>query len=314
MQTINDKKGINIKELVPTLVVGITLLCLVIVVKNQYSSVLLKNANYGMPALIEKGNIDNLYLGSSMFRQGLSIDVLNDNNSAESHYILSYNGNQPVAEYVELKYLLDNNVKIKNLYVDMYLDSVTAEPDISDEKLFLETDIRTKVELFNTLPNKTFNDFWNMFVTSNNDQLLTWPVTYALVNKQFLDGGTRIQNEGLSEKDYIKLKVPIVPDKLNSNQIEYLNKLIILCRTNDVNLVFIETPKAKCVLEDEAYKSLMKEYGRYLVEYGVSCIRYGEDYTFDLKDSKLFLDAVHLSSQGRDVFTRLFCDIAGNMV
>ena len=70
----------------------------IILLKNQYSSLLLQNASYGMPALIKRQNVENLFLGSSMFRQG--IDILELNAAfPDKNYILAYNGNQPATEY-----------------------------------------------------------------------------------------------------------------------------------------------------------------------------------------------------------------------
>ena len=103
---------------------SIWVLCFIIIlIKNEYSYKLLENANYGMPALIEKGKVKNLYIGSSMFRQGIDIMTLEEN--GEDNYVLAYNGNQPVLEYYQLRNLIENNVQIENLYVDMYLIKIS---------------------------------------------------------------------------------------------------------------------------------------------------------------------------------------------
>ena len=66
---------------------------LLIFVKNEYAR-LLPVSTYGMQAAVAQGETENLFIGSSMFRQGLSIDVLEEELPGTS-YILSYNGNQP---------------------------------------------------------------------------------------------------------------------------------------------------------------------------------------------------------------------------
>ena len=88
-----------------------------------------------MPALIKQEEVDHLFIGSSMFRQGLDIDALEENLDG-SVYVLSYNGNQPVFMAKELEYLIDHGVKIKNLYIDFYAYTLTAVPWISDTKCF----------------------------------------------------------------------------------------------------------------------------------------------------------------------------------
>ena len=53
----------NIKRMTIFLIVIVA----IILLKNQYSSLLLQNASYGMPALVKRQNVENLFLGSSMF-------------------------------------------------------------------------------------------------------------------------------------------------------------------------------------------------------------------------------------------------------
>ena len=138
------------KKILTTSFITIIICILLLLVKNQYSYLLLTNSTYGMPALIKQGTVENLYLGSSMFRQGLDINIL-DGKTKTTNYILAYNGNQPALEYYELKYLLEHNVKISNLYIDMYIYSAWEEPEISDEKLFMEVGIEEKYNLWNLI-------------------------------------------------------------------------------------------------------------------------------------------------------------------
>ena len=74
-------------------------------IKNEYAR-LLPVSSYGMQAVIRKKSIDHLFIGSSMFRQGLSIDVLEEELEGNV-YILSYNGNQPAFMAMELEYMLE---------------------------------------------------------------------------------------------------------------------------------------------------------------------------------------------------------------
>ena len=66
------------KKILTTVAAVIVAVALVIVLKNQYGSIFTGNT-YGMPKLIEQGTVDHLFIGSSMFRQGLDIDALEEN-------------------------------------------------------------------------------------------------------------------------------------------------------------------------------------------------------------------------------------------
>ena len=103
--------GVNMKKILTTVVAVLVAVALVIVLKNQYGSIF-AGKTYGMPALIEQGEVDHLFIGSSMFRQGLDIESLEDNLDG-SVYILSYNGNQPVFMAKELEYLLKNGLQVE---------------------------------------------------------------------------------------------------------------------------------------------------------------------------------------------------------
>ena len=89
------------KKILTTVAAVLVAVALLILLKNQYGSVF-AGSTYGMPALLKQGEVDHLFIGSSMFRQGLDIDALEENLDG-SVYILSYNGNQPVFMAKELE-------------------------------------------------------------------------------------------------------------------------------------------------------------------------------------------------------------------
>ena len=99
---------------------------LLVVLKNQYGSIFAGNT-YGIPAAVKQEKIDHLFIGSSMFRQGLDIDALEEKLEGNV-YILSYNGNQPVFMAKELEYMLKQGLQVENLYIDFYAYTLTAVP------------------------------------------------------------------------------------------------------------------------------------------------------------------------------------------
>ena len=131
-------------------------------IKNEYAR-LLPVSSYGMQAAIRKKSIDHLFIGSSMFRQGLSIDVLEEELEGNV-YILSYNGNQPAFMAMELEYMLREGLEIGTLYVDLYPYTAAATPWISDTKILLDTDLSFKL------------DAWRLMNEYNDTKLLEAPV------------------------------------------------------------------------------------------------------------------------------------------
>ena len=289
-----------------------------ILIKNQYSSKLLQHATYGMPALIEMGNVQNLYIGSSMFRQGLDIHVLEEENE-EENYILAYNGNQPVFEYLQLKKLLENDVKIKNLYIDMYVYSAWSEPKISDEKLLLETNMNDKIRLWKLLSFSGKGNaevFWKIFVNGNDELLLFWPINDVLINEHFYRGGSTSRPVASSEEKLSQLSTPELEGNMNEIQKEAIKSLIELAQGHKINITFVETPKYKTVVNNLHYLAAMQEYVNYLSDYNVTCVLSEQtlsqipvvndvtEYAYDHSNADYFQDLIHLSYEGRCEFTR----------
>lgn len=300
------------------------LVCVVLLyVKNQYAHILLQDATYGIPPIVKNGVVENLYIGSSMFRQGLDIKTLNDNDHEDS-YILAYNGNQPASEYYQLKYLLEHDVQIQNLYIDMYVYSAWENPEISDEKIFFEVDLNEKLNLWNLV--REYSDsphemWWRMFVTGNNELLLTWPFIQPILNSQFENGGTLSETEAVSFEVLSNSPIITLEGTMNQIQREYIKKLIELAEENSINIVFIETPKFETVTLNSSYINAMQEYIKVLdnkhVPYIISntlaeqiVVNPLEIYEFDCSNADYYIDTIHLSSLGRRTFSKMIESMA----
>ena len=297
------------KRLLKTISLAFLILIMLLFVKNNYSFMLLNNASYGSTNIINKGEINNLFIGSSMFRQGIDIKTLEDNK--EDNYILSYNGNSPYLEYYELLNLLDNNVKINNLYVDMYVYVMYQEPKISDEKMLLEFDFKQKKEILSKIGNG-FSLLYETYVTSNNEFIITYPINSQIVNNTFYKGGSLLMPSGESSEVLDNSYVYDLTGDMNSIQVEYLIKLIKLAKDNNINLTFIETPKYATVKNNESYLEAMEKYKDILddldVKYIVNSIEANNTYSFLNDNPEYYFDNIHLSYKGRVAFTNVLLD------
>ena len=288
---------------------------LLVVLKNEYAR-LLPVSTYGMQAAIERRETENLFIGSSMFRQGLSIDVLEEDLPGSS-YILSYNGNQPALMAMELAYMLEEGLEVKNLYIDLYPYTAAADPWISDTKILLDTDLDFKIQAWRLMAENSgasFSDFFEFFVTANNEQLLTYPINNALVSSQFRNGGTLLQQEGSTREELYALGMLGSRDGLHEAQMEGYRKIAALAEEYGLNLYFLETPKYERMYADpdymELYQLCLEEVQRLKAEWNGSGsfeVLYAEDLDFDSSDAGNFQDLIHLSSAGRAEYTQLLC-------
>ena len=303
------------KRILLTIAGALLAALLLVLVKNEYAR-LLPVSTYGMQAAIAQGETENLFIGSSMFRQGLSIDVLEEGLPGSS-YILSYNGNQPALMAMELEYMLEEGLEVKSLYIDLYPYTAAADPWLSDTKLLLDTNLDFKLrawELIRRSSGASLSDFYEFFVTANNEQLLTYPVNNALVSSQFRNGGTLLEQAGKTREELYALGTLGSRDGLNEVQVEGYRRLAALAEEYDLNLYFLETPKYERMYADEDYlelyglcletvRGLEKEWNG-KGSFRIIC---AEDLDFDSSDAGNFQDLIHLSAAGRTEYTRLLC-------
>lgn len=308
--TILRVREIQMRKMIRLLCGVLLFMAFFVITKNEYGY-LLSGDNYGMEELIRKQEADNLFIGSSMFRQGLDIHIL-EKNLGESVYILSYNGNQPVFMAEELEYLLNHGVKVKNLYIDLYAYTAAASPWISDTKMFLDTDMHFKRNAWTLMKennNVDFRQFYEMFVTANNDQLFAYPLNHKVVSSQFYKGGSLLQPAG-REKAYLDGLDLGVRDGLNARQLEGYGKIKELAERNGIHLLFLETPKYEKLYEDRrtgGYPELLNQLETMAAKEHISCLEAGQ-LSFNCTDGKNFQDLIHLSAQGRERYSRQLCE------
>lgn len=307
------------KRVLLTIGSALLLAFLLVFVKNEYAR-LLPVSTYGMQAAVAQEKTEHLFIGSSMFRQGLSIDVLEEELPGNS-YILSYNGNQPALMAMELGFMLENGLEITNLYIDLYPYTAAAAPWISDTKILLDTDMGFKLEAWKLMAESgeaSFTDFFEFFVTANNEQLLTYPVNNALVSSQFRNGGTLLSQEGSTREELYALGTLGGRDGLNEAQVEGYRRIVELAEEYGLNLYFLETPKYERMYADEDYMELyelcLQEIRSLLGEWkgsGEAALICAGDLDFDFSDPGYFQDLIHLSADGRREYTRLLCEALG---
>ncbi|MBR4084640.1 MAG: hypothetical protein IKK33_10220 [Lachnospiraceae bacterium] len=306
------------KRICTIIVSAIIISVLLIASKLTLTPILMKNANFGMSHLKKMKQVDKLFVGSSMFRQGIHPEGF-----GTKAYLLSYNGNQPYAEYLEVKELLESGVEIGTLYVDMYAYSMTAEVALSDTRIFQDVPpsfILALYEILREEGNADCGDLAEMLIKSNNEVFFTWPVSFPLINSRYQNGGNLGRTGGSSAEVLDEMSVEFTDTTdLNEIQCDYMEKLIKLCLDNQTEIVFVETPKYEKVYNEGNYLEIMKKYLQFLEQNQcmvvisdqtakicdsekMECVRV---YSFDSQNPAMFMDLIHLSYDGRVQFSKL---------
>ncbi len=306
-----------LKLLLLSIVVSLSLLPL----KRLCCLAIMRHANFGITRAATESGLDWLFIGSSMFRQGLDIKNLWGGQAAT--YMFAYNGNQPVLELEELRLFLERGGSVKNCAIDMYAYSLTAVPGLSDVRLLLDADLSDTLSIFAALKaggNADWTTCYQMLFQANNELLLTLPVAFKFMNERYCMGANLGSRAGSTEKALMAL--PPLPKRFKPNprQAEALAEMVKLCRENGTGVSFIETPKfARVYSDNDCYIESMKRYVELL--HGLPCVlvinsttadglQFPGDmkvitYSFDSTRADCFSDLLHLSTKGRVEFSRV---------
>ena len=304
---------LRIKILFLALIACITFLA----VKNIYSCDLSAQLDKGIYRAVKLGEIENLYIGSSMFGRGININEA-EKFSANS-FVIVYNGFDPTLELLVLEYLVNHETTIKNLYLDMYAYSAAQESKLAESRMIFDSPLSLKIAIWQTITRNQANNFaltWELFISSGNDIFLLWPLYKRLVASRYHKGATLGNISGTTREILDSTQVPQTGSgSINQSQKEAITKIIKLCRENNINLVFIETPKFFDTIQSGVYSSIMREYVDLLRENKVNYLLSQElinrlnlsenGYKFSHDDPSLFMDHIHLSTLGSVEFTRL---------
>ncbi len=284
--------------------------------KTGLTPFLMKNANYGTSRLKTIGAVNTLFIGSSMFRQGISTQFYEDS------YLLCYNANQPFAINLTIEELIDSGVSINLLVVDMYAFSIAAVPDLSDSRILQDHSPKFNFSMYQIMHNEGdagFFDLYEMLVQANNEMFLTWPISFPFINSRYFNGSNTVQKNGATAEKLEQLSTTFDRTALNKTQAEALESLISLCADKNISVVFLETPKYVRLYESDVYCSIMTEYATLLDHWGckqIMSLKTAQEcglqestnrvlYSFDIYDPSSFTDLSHMSSDGRARFSEI---------
>lgn len=292
------------KKTILTITIAFLIVLSVVILKNCFTYMIPNNA-FGIQYIAKQGEVDYLFMGSSSFRKGIDMHMLEDELS-ESTYAVTYNGNQPMNVYVELKQLIEAGTKIGTICYELEPGMVDRGADLSDKRLLFDIDMKSKIEIWRYLSKREDADFfmfYDYFVSSNMDYLITYPLSYPLIAKRYYKGGNN--GDDLSpaktkeELDALLVKEDPGIDEL---QKQSLINIINLCNESGIKLIFLEPPKYVKMYKDENFASKLLELKNLLIDNGAVVIM-GEDLGFDNTNPDYYSDLSHMSGDGMVEFT-----------
>lgn len=261
----------------------------------------------GISGLLAEKKIDYLFIGSSQTRQSLNPKTLVD--SLSNPYILAYNGNSLYYSYFLLKILIENdNLQTKKIIVEAYPFRIYQKTSFSDPRMFNSLRAKEKIAFLHYSNNiLSALDIYELLVMSGNESMLTYPLlNHFHTSLSYKGGYINKQVPGLTPKEFLDLKSPLNRktnrDK-NNLQLTALSNIIALCKKHNISLCFLEPPVSAHIASSAIFKHSHLETKKFVKKNNIQYLD-NDNYHFKNNNPLMFNDAVHLSTLGRDIYTR----------
>ncbi|WP_242916135.1 DUF1574 family protein [Pontibacter liquoris] len=258
-------------------------------------------------------DVDILFVGSSQVNRGFDVRIFEKNGLKA--FNLGTSAQTLFNSYYLLKEYLPTS-KPKHVVLDLYWgvaknDGVEPSIDILSNSDFDESTLEMVLDLKN---GTVFGS-----LAANAILRLRTPI-YQVKQKEFRDseyisGGftkSLATNNKLDAEDLQKMK-PLEAN-MNDFQLEYLKKIIALCKSSNTKLIFVLTPVTKEYKRKVTnYNSYTNKIARIAKENKIPFLDYNQREELSLVSSEDFSDRNHLAQSGAEKFDSLFIKDLGKL-
>jgi len=298
------------KKTVTTIIIAFLIVFSVVMLKNCCSYMIPNNA-FGIRYITAQKNVDYLFVGSSSFRKGIDMKAL-EKEMGEGTYMLTYNGNQPMNVWIELKQILEAGTDVGTVIYELEPGMVDRGADLSDKRLLFDIDMKSKSEIWHYLSERDDADFFMFFdyyVSSNMDYLVTYPISYPLIAKRYYKGGNNGEDLSMAKTKEELEALPIDEEPgIDELQKESLINIISLCNDNGIELIFLEPPKYIRMYQDKDFSEKFDELIAFLDDQGARTVL-SDELKFDNTNPDYYADLSHMSGDGMAEFTKCVINV-----
>lgn len=242
--------------------------------------------------LIVGRNIKTIFVGSSHF----ACDI-NDSLLASSKNIASA-GERYLYTYIKLKKILDDNPNIATVFCSCAPLDVFPHADYYNFDSHIDNFVPRYFPLFSLHEYIVFRNSGRRFITG---LFCKYHSMYHFSPLKYLKawgGYTKLNGRA---KQYAPIKE--VTEGTNTIQLEYLQKIISLCKERNKKLVMMLTPNQmlESVYDMDYYYQIVKSLN----------VEFVDLHLWGVQHPEYFYDAGHLNEEGANAFT---LDIANNFI
>jgi hypothetical protein len=222
---------------------------------------------------------------------------------------ISYNGTDLIATSQMLEYLCASPGHCPHYAViEAYSEKLTRIPTLEDPRYFFDAPPSLKWTIIRSyLSGHRYSsallDIFDLVVNRGNDEIVTYPFYSPIAERNSYKGGrTDFYFSGLSPEEFRKLKLVLDSNVPDPAQLSAVYNIIEVARSHNIEVIFIDPPMPQPVSSEPDIQALKKEFSRILS--ARHCIFIDGDHGFPIDDPSLFEDNNHVSSKGREEFTR----------
>jgi hypothetical protein len=260
----------------------------------------------GIGGALREAPFDLLFVGSSHTRQ--SYDVLSlEHQTGRSAFLVAYNGLdfRLMAEVVP-DLLAEKRLRPRLLVLEGYAVSLVRPEGLEDSRLFFDAPPALKRRLLADVMSQhtglsRYLDAFDLVANRNNELLLTYPVQSFLANRLSYRGGY-IDKRVPGLRDFSGITLPDEPATPSPAELAALADGIDAARRAGVRVVCMGSPMPGPVEREPAIRALKGSLRAFLFERGVPYLDGAVGFPID--DPGLFADSNHLSTEGRELYTR----------
>ena len=271
----------------------------------------------GIHGALQQRDVQVFLLGSSHTRQGYDIAEL-EKLTGSRDFAVAYDGLDLAGMVPLVQVLLPEWQRSaprgpRILVLEAYSADLARTPELQEPRLFFDSPPRTKLEIARSYlrqhPHRasTWMDLWVLAANRGMETIVTYPFLHALMNGLSYNGGYEGKTVAGFPEGFSRMRVPVTGETANKDQTEALSAMIAIARQHGVTVLLVEPPMPASVEAEPAIRALQTEFRQLAAEQAVPFIQGADNFPTD--DPSMFADTNHLSTAGREVYTRRFAAV-----
>ena len=297
------------KTLLTTVLSALVLLALLVALKFQFEHHLAPKTS-GIHGELQHTKLNIVLLGSSHTRQGYDAAAL-ERETGKSAFVVAYDGLDFVSMLPLVRAIVrDSSKRPDVLVVEANRATLSRRPEVEEPRLFFDAPPSVKRELVASYlqthhTRDGYLDMWTLMANRGSELILSYPFVSRAIDSFSYNGSyiNKMMN-GMPAQELTQMRVPMTGSNPDIDQLQALRSIFVLVKSAGVKMVLADPPMPASVEAQPGMLPLQSEF-QALADTGSVRYYQGAD-GFPVDDASMFHDSNHLSTAGRELYTKQF--------